>query len=110
MKDIINEVLLTEKRVEDILQKARLEASDIKLRTEKEAAQKIAEARNKAREIIQNAVEKAEKKAVNLRDRKLKEAVVENEELINKNRPGIDAIVEEIVELIISTVYEQVHS
>ncbi len=107
MKDIISEVLLTEKRVEEILQKARSEAAEIKLRTEKEVSQKIAGARNKAQEIIQNSIEKARLEAENIRNNRIKEADLKNDEIISKNRAGIEKLVQEIVKLIIQTDYEE---
>jgi vacuolar-type H+-ATPase subunit H len=103
MKDILNEVLLTEKRAEDILSKARSEASELKNRTEKEATRMIEDARKKARERILLAEEEAEKEAEIARKKKLEEVERENEELINKNRAGIKAIVRDIVKLIVST-------
>jgi cell division septum initiation protein DivIVA len=108
MHDIINEVLLTEKRVEEILQKARSEAESIKLRTEKVVSQKIAEARTEAQKIIQNAVETAKREAENIRDTKLKEVDLENADALNKNRAGIEGLVNEIVKLIMQTGYEEV--
>ena len=107
MHDIINEVLLTEKRVEEILQKARSEAESIKLRTEKEVSQKIAEARTEAQKIIQNAVETAQREAENIRDAKLKEVDLENTDSLNKNRAAIEGLVNDIVKLIMQTGYEE---
>ncbi len=107
MKDIISEVLLTEKRVEETLQKARSEASNIKLRTEKEVSQKVTQARNKARGIIQNSIEKARLEAENIRNIRIKEADLENAEIISKNRIGIEKLVRDIVKLIIQTGYEE---
>ena len=107
MADIISEVLLAEKRVEEILQKARSEASDLKLRTEKEVSQKIAGTRDKAREIIQNSIEKAQLEAENLRNKRIKEADLETAEIISKNRTGIEKLVQDVVKLIIQTDYEE---
>lgn len=107
MKDIISEVLLTEKRVEEILQKARSEAADIKLRTEKKVSQRIAEARNTAQEIIQSSIEKARLEAENIRNNRIKEVDLANAEIISKNRAGIEKLVQEIVKLIIQTGYEE---
>jgi F0F1-type ATP synthase membrane subunit b/b' len=106
MKDILNEVLLTEKKVEELLQKARVEASEIKLKTEKEIAQKIEEARKKAREIIRKKVEKVKKDAEYTRSKMLEDADRENNELIDKNRVGIEEVVQEIVKIIVATGYE----
>ncbi|HEB32334.1 hypothetical protein LCGC14_2837630, partial [marine sediment metagenome] len=107
MEDIISEVLLTEKRVEEILQKARSGAADIKLRTEKEVSQKIAEARNKAQEITQSSVEKARLEAENTRNNRIKEVDIKNTEIISKNRAGIEKLVLEIVKMIIQTGCEE---
>ena len=107
MEDIISEVLLAEKRVEEILQKARSEASDLKLRTEKEVSQKIAGTRDKAREIIQNSIEKAQLESENLRNERIKEADLETAEIISKNRTGIEKLVQDVVKLIIQTDYEE---
>ncbi len=107
MKDIISEVLLAEKRVEETLQKARSESADIKLRTEKKVSQKITEARNKARGIIQNSIEKAQLEAENIRNTRIKEADLENAEIISKNRIDIEKLVRDIVKLIIQTGYEE---
>jgi len=106
MKDIVKEILSTEKRVEEILQKARAAASDIKLRAEREVSEKVAGARRTAREIIQKAFTDAEREAQKYRDDKLKEAERESREIINRNRKNIEKLIEEIVQLIVHTGFE----
>jgi len=106
MKDIVKEILSTEKRVEEILQKARADASDIKLRAEREVSEKVSGARRTSREIIQKAFMDAEREAQKYRDDKLKEAERESREIINRNRENIEKLIEEIVQLIAHAGFE----
>ena len=106
MKDIVKEILSTEKRVEEILQKARADASDIKLRAEREVSEKVSGARRTSREIIQKAFTDAEREAQKYRDDKLKEAERESREIMNRNRKNIEKLIEEIVQLIVHTGFE----
>ena len=106
MKDIVKEILSTEKRVEEILQKARADASDIKLRAEREVSEKVAGARRTSRELIQKAFTDAGREAQKYRDDKLKEAERESREIINRNRKNIEKLIEEIVQLIVHTGFE----
>lgn len=110
MNDIVNEILSTEKRVEEILQKARADASEVKLRAEREVSEKVAGARQAAREIIQKAVRDAEREARKYRDDKLKEAERKSIEIINRNRKNIEELIDEIVQLIVHTGFEKERS
>ncbi|MBA7713958.1 hypothetical protein ES703_122969 [subsurface metagenome] len=107
MKEIMNEILQAERKVEETLQKAREKAAEIKLQAEKNASQKIEEARRKAKEFFLAGVEEAKQKAMRIRDGKLKKAEEESEEIRSSNRIIIENLIQEIVRLVIQTVYDE---
>jgi vacuolar-type H+-ATPase subunit H len=103
MKQIIEEVLQAEAKVKSSLDEARQQASRIKSAAEKEAAEQLNEAREQAREIVQNGVEQAKGEAEQLRKDKLAEADAASESLLNSHAEAMDALVQEISQVILST-------
>ena len=59
MKQIIKEVFQAEEKVSEILKQARNKALEIRRSVEKENSEKMSDAKQKAREIIQTTVEDA---------------------------------------------------
>lgn len=102
MKQIIEEVFEAEKKANEILQKAREKAHEIKQAADKESLDKIAEAKLKAKEIVHAKVESARKEADRLRQEKLKQADGEKEAIL-KNENVLNKLVEDICKIIIST-------
>ncbi|MGD2095215.1 MAG: hypothetical protein PVH77_09445, partial [Phycisphaerales bacterium] len=74
MKHIIEEVFEAEKKVSAILKQARNKASEIRQSVEKENSEKITDAQQKAREIIQTTIENAKKEAESIKEEELKQA------------------------------------
>lgn len=103
MKRIIEEVLQAEKKVSTDLEQARQKASEILQSAEKEISVKMGDAREKARGIIQTAVEDAKKEAEFIRTESLKEADRQKESLLKNNESSIDALVDDICRIILTT-------
>lgn len=101
MKQIIEEVFEAEKKANEIIQKARDKASQIRQAVEKDNSEKIAQAKQKAKDIILNAVENARKEAEIVRQEKLKLAEKEKEAIIG-NEKVLNDLVESICNIIIS--------
>jgi vacuolar-type H+-ATPase subunit H len=107
MKQIIKEVFQAEERVGEILKQARNKASEIRRAVEKENAEKMADAKQKAREIIQTTVEEAKKEAERTRQEKLNQAHQERETLLKSKKETIDNLVDRICDIIVNTEYEK---
>ena len=106
MKEIIEEVFKTEKKVNVILKQAREKASEMRQSAEKENLEKISETKQKAREIIQAAVENTRKEAGIAREEKLKHADTEKESILN-NKDAIDGLIDNICDIILTTEYDK---
>ena len=103
MKQIITEVLQAEEGINVRLQEARAQAAQVRAAAEKDVAAKMAEAQDKVRLIVQNAVEEARKEAERLRNGRLAEADREKETLMTGKADAIDQLVERICETILTT-------
>ena len=103
MKRIIEEVLEAEEKINADLKQARQKASEIVKSAEKEISEKMADTREKARGIIQSAVEEAKKEAEFVKGESLKEADKEKEALLKNNADKIDAIVNDVSKIILTT-------
>jgi|WetSurMetagenome_2_1015567.scaffolds.fasta_scaffold209000_2 vacuolar-type H+-ATPase subunit H len=102
MKQIIEDVFQAEQKIDEILKQAREKAQQIKLSAEKTGADKVNEAKQKAREIIQEAIEVAKKNAENIRQDKLKQSQAEKDAILKKS-DIIDKLVNEICNIILAT-------
>jgi vacuolar-type H+-ATPase subunit H len=103
MKRIIEEVLEAEEKISADLETARRKASEILQSAEKEISEKMGDAKEKARGIIQSAVEEAKKEAEFVRTQSLKEADREKETLLKNNADKINALVDDISKIILTT-------
>ena len=101
MKQIIKEVFQAEEKVGEILKQARNKASEIRHAVEKENAEKMADAKQKAREIIQTAVEEAKNQAERTRQEKLDKARQEKDTLLKDKKETIDNLVDQICNIVI---------
>ena len=107
MKQIIKEVFQAEEKVGEILKQARNKASEIRRSVEKENLEKMGDAKQKAREIIQTTVEDAKKEAERIRQEKLEQARQEKDSLLKNKKETIDNLVDQICNIIINTTYEK---
>ncbi len=107
MSDIINDIINTEKKGEEIIQKANAESLKIKLDTEKTVNQEIARAREKAQKILQEAAENAEKEAKKIREQGLEKAQNEVERFFTENKSKIDKTADEVVAIVLHTDYTE---
>jgi vacuolar-type H+-ATPase subunit H len=106
MKDIVSEILQVEKKVADVIQKAREKAAETRQQSDREIAQALAEAREKARKIVQEAVDEATGNAERVRDGKLREAEEKSGAIARDNSQKIEDLVGEVVRLVIQTGYD----
>ena len=109
MKQIIEEVFEAEKKANEIIQKAHEQASQIRQAVEKDNSEKIAQAKQRAKDIIFDAVEKAGKEAEIIRQEKLKQAEKEKDVIIG-NEKVLNNLVESICNIIISNEKEALNS
>ena len=107
MKQIIGEVFQAEEKVGIILEQARNKASEIRRSVEKEVVEKMSDAKQKAREIIQTTVEDAKKEAELIKEEKLKQADQENDALLSNNTDTINNLVDNICNIILTTEYDK---
>jgi vacuolar-type H+-ATPase subunit H len=103
MKQIIEEVLQAEAKVNTSLQEARSQAAAIRAAAEKQAAAMLNEAREQGREIVQTAVEQAKQEAERLRTEKLAQADAACDTLLNSHTETMDKLVDELCQVILST-------
>jgi vacuolar-type H+-ATPase subunit H len=103
MNEIVDQILRTEKHVEEIIQKARQDAQEIKQKSEKKSVYEVEEARKKASHDLSSAIESAKIESQKLREQMLKKAEEEGSAILMKNRGAIQKLVKDIVRLVIHT-------
>ena len=102
MKEVVNEILAAEKACDKILQDARKKALTIKQDSEKEAASLLASAQEEAREIINSATTRSREQALQERENAFIAISTYKSELLSKNSDKIDALVDEIRDLLLA--------
>ena len=107
MGDIVNDIINTEKKGEEIIQKANAESAKIKLEAETTANREIAQAREKAQEILKEAADRAQKEAKRIREKELEKAQKEAEDFFTENNSKIDAAADEVVAIVLRTEYAE---
>jgi vacuolar-type H+-ATPase subunit H len=107
MNEIVDQILRTEKHVEEIIQKARQDAQEIKQKSEKKTSSEVEEARKKANHVISSAIESAKNESLKLREQTLKKAEEEGNAIFMKNRDAIQKLVKDILRLIIHTEFSE---
>ncbi len=110
MGDIVNDILKTEKKGEDILQKANAESVKIKLDAEKTANREITRAQEKAQKMLQEAVENAEKEALKIREEELEKSRNATEQFFAENKSSIEKAADEVVRIVLHTDYSGARS
>lgn len=106
MKQIIQEVLKAEERVDVALGQARERASETIGSAEREIAEKLGDAKERARQIIQTAVEEAEKEAKRIRAEKLKQTDQQQDTILHDNADVIDDLVGRICRIVLAAEHE----
>jgi len=107
MKQIIKEVFQAEEKVGEILKQARNKAEQIRRAAETENSEKMSDAKQKAREIIQTTVEDAKKEAEHIRQEKLEQARYEKDSLLKNKKEIIENLVDHICNIVINTSYKK---
>jgi vacuolar-type H+-ATPase subunit H len=103
MKEILTDILNTEKQVEETLHKVQEKASQIKAETEKEATSQITAARNRAQELVLEARNRAKTEGEQVRQESLKKVTDFNDHFIDQNKKEIDVLIKEIVNIVTKT-------
>ena len=95
MKQIMEDVLKAEEKVNAILKQARERASEIKQSAEKEISEKMNEARRQSLEITQAFIEDARKEAERTKEERLAAAEQQQRALLNDDTGTIEHLVNE---------------
>lgn len=103
MKKIIEEVLQIEEKVNANIRQTQAKANEIRMAADKNISERTAKAKEKGREISQAAIENAKKDAERLAEEKVKQADAKKDALLSSNPDRIDALVEDICKLILTT-------
>jgi vacuolar-type H+-ATPase subunit H len=103
MRDIVQEILQAEKRVEELLQHAREEAGTITSQAEKEANRKVAEARASAQEIVQQTVQRARREAEEIRKSMIEEAERKSRALASRSGLHLDDLADQVARMVMKT-------
>ena len=85
MKEIIDKILEEEKKAEAIVEQARQDAREMKIKAEKEAEELISESRRQAAVQYKKIIEEARKKAGKDREAELEAVKNANETLIKSD-------------------------
>jgi len=107
MKQIMEDVLKAEEKVNAILKQARQRASEIRQSAEKEISEKMNEARRQSLEITQTAIEDARKEAERIKEERLAAAEQQQRALLNDDTGTIERLVNDICEIILKTEYSK---
>ncbi|MBN1307257.1 MAG: hypothetical protein JXA18_05035 [Chitinispirillaceae bacterium] len=107
MKEVVNEILAAEKRVEQTLSDARRKAAEIRQESEKEVAAIIAAAHEEAQRIIRETSDAARMEAETRREKALNDIASENRVLRERSRGRIDDLIDEIVSLISAPAFSE---
>jgi vacuolar-type H+-ATPase subunit H len=102
MKRIIEDVLQAEEKVGVILRQAREKGSEIRRSAENEISERMNEAKQKGREIVQTTVEDAKKDAERISAEKLEQADREKDAMLNDRTDVIDGLVTDICNLVMT--------
>jgi len=107
MKQIIEEVLQAEEKAAAIGKEARAKAGQIRLAAEKEAAERVSEAKGQVRGIMQDVIDTARQEAERLRAERLAQADKDNEDLLKSRAETIEGLVDDIASIVLSTEREE---
>ena len=107
MKEVVNEILAAEKKVEEKLAEARRKAALIRQESEKEASAIVSAAREEAQQLIEKRTAAARNEAESIRKKAFEDAGSENRQLLEKCRDTMDALVDEIASLVMAS--DQMH-
>jgi len=107
MKEVVDEILAAEKRVEQTLADARHKAAQIRQESEKEVSAIVTAAHEEAQRIIQETVTSARKEAEASREKALKDVESGNRFLRERSKDRINALVDEVASLITTSAFSE---
>jgi len=103
MRDIVQEILQAEKRVEDLLQQAREKAGNITAQAEKEANRKVAEARARAQEIVRQTVQRTRREVEEIRKSTIEEAERKSRDSASRSGLHLDDLADQVAQMVMHT-------
>jgi len=103
MHDLVQEILDAEKKAEELLQHAREKAARIGVQADIEAKAKVAEARDRAQELVGQTVQRLRSETQEIRKQKIEEAEQECRAQANRGDVSLDDLVDQVVQMIIET-------
>ncbi|MBN1760132.1 MAG: hypothetical protein JW863_17530 [Chitinispirillaceae bacterium] len=100
MKEVVDEILAAEKKVESLLSEARQQAAKLRQESENEASALVAAAQEQAQELIRTTVSEIRTVAEQTREQRFTEFREKQRILLEHNRTAVDSLVDGIVALI----------
>jgi vacuolar-type H+-ATPase subunit H len=101
MKDIVDQILQTEQKMEEMLREQREKAGAMRSEAEKESSEKITRARSEAQQKVQEAVQTAKREAEAEREELLRQAGSQGKNIFLEDSTRIRKLVEEIADTIV---------
>ena len=100
MREVIDEILGTEKDAERILAEARKAAEDLKTAADTEAAGIVASAREDAQTILRDETQRAREQARAAHDALVRKAEEENRRFLERQEGNLSQLVDRVVDLL----------
>jgi len=107
MEKILSEILVAEKKSEQIIEEARKQASELAQKADADSAEKIAGARKEAQTILHEAAETARAEAQKKREEKVHAALLKSNALMDTHAPAVQNLVGRICGMITTTGFEK---
>jgi len=107
MQEVVDEVLKAEAGAQEIIDKAGQEAAHLKQQAENETNRRIAEAREKARKLVQDRVAAERDRAASEYTAAIRDAETKNERFWEQNAEKIDGLVKRLVDFLVTPEFEK---
>jgi vacuolar-type H+-ATPase subunit H len=104
MKEIIEGILGEEQKARELLQQAKDEAKEKRIRTEEQMRQKLAETREKARKDAEELLLRARNEAQKEREEELSRSVQDVQSLLNSKKSRIQECVQKLFLMVLGEV------
>jgi vacuolar-type H+-ATPase subunit H len=107
VEEIVGKILEAEKEAEQLVQEARTHAAELRAGSDSESEKTLGDARERARQRIQEAIGKARSDAEAERERKLAQIEAEGQRFLEEHAEGIGRAAEKIVSLLVQPEYRK---
>ncbi|MBN1797452.1 MAG: hypothetical protein JW822_02675 [Spirochaetales bacterium] len=107
MQNVVDEVLKAEAEAEKIVAQAKDKAQTIKQQAESEINKHITQAREQAKELFQERIAEAKKKALQEYKRALAAAEAQSAKFWEQNQDKVNLVVEKIVDFVVTPEFER---